>query len=76
MQAMNRDLFYEILDCIDLAIKMFNDRKREYVGIAIHSDNPEDRKKHLQSAEIYQTWLREVELTRETFLSEFAPINE
>lgn len=76
MQAMNRDLFYEILDLIDISIKFFENKRKILVGCAIHEDGIEERRKHLLEAEQYKTWQNDAEYVRQEFVDTYAPIDE
>lgn len=73
---MKRDLFYEILDLMDISIKFFEHKRKVLIGCAIHEDGVEDRRKHLREAEQYKAWQDEAENTRQKFIDTYAPIDE
>lgn len=76
MQTMKHDLFYEILDLMDISIKFFENKRKVLIGCAIHEDGVEERQKHLREAEQYKAWQDEAERTRQEFIDTYAPIDE
>lgn len=76
MKTMKRDLFYEILDLMDISIKFFENKRKLLIGCAIHEDSIEDRKKYLLEAEQYKAWQNNAESVRQEFVDTYAPIDE
>lgn len=76
MNKMKSKLYYQVLDAFDLATDFYQKRVRTLVGCAIHEDDVKTRHQHLQEAEQYQKWQREIELARIDFIKEYEPDEE
>lgn len=69
-------LYYQVLDAFDTAINFYKMRVRTTIGCAIHEDNVKARHQHLQDAEQYREWQRELELAKTQFVNEYEPEEE
>lgn len=76
MNKMKSKLYYQVLDAFDTATNFYQKRVKTLVGCAIHEDNSKMRRQHLQDAEQYREWQRELELARMDFISEYEPNEE